>query len=279
MRTTLDELEAFIGELCDTAEESAQGISLSANSTDLQESLKYERQKRVKASLDHYPKHKNLRIGGANEVWTAVVFADLRNSSNRAIEVGARHTFITMHCLIGGLAYLIQEEEGCVANFRGDGLFGLFGLDEDGENPDDMDAGQVTKRAALCGIGMLEMVQTVVNPTLNKRKIKGDLRIGVGVDTGRVVITRIGLPNTNELTAYGPPVNKAAKLCSGNHSVHVSERVEDTYPVGKEGKMKFTEKKIKCRNDEVIRGFRLDYPSDFTVLERSTLPRKNVVLK
>lgn len=279
MLTTFDDVKEFIEELYETAEESAQGISLSANSSDLQESLKYDRQQRVKASLNNYPKHKNLRIGGANEVWAAVVFADLRNSSNRAIEIGARHTFISMHCLIGGLAYLIQEEKGCVANFRGDGLFGLFGLDDDGDNPQDMDASRVTQKATTCGIGMVEMVEKIVNPILIKHNIKGDLRIGVGVDIGQVVITRIGLPNTNELTAYGPPVNKAAKLCGGNQSVQVSERVEDVYPAGKNGQISFKEKRIKLRDDETIRGFRLDYPKTFTVLKRSMVPKRSTVLK
>ncbi len=132
--------------------------------------------------------------------------------------------------MIGGLAFLIQKSGGLVANFRGDGLFGLFGLDEDGKNPIDLDESECARDSNSCGIAMVEMIDKILNPLLIENNMRGDLRIGVGIDQGKVVITKIGLPNTHEVTAYGPPVNHAAKFCGGSQMVVISERVKNISP-------------------------------------------------
>jgi adenylate cyclase len=275
MDATFDEVKDFVEELYQLADESSETIQFSANS-EIQESLKYERRTRVKATLSNHPKYQHLKVGGGVDVWSVVLYADLRNSSNRAVEIGARDTYLSMHCLIGGLAYLIQKAGGLVANFRGDGLFGLFGLDEDGKNPTDLDESECARDANSCGIAMVEMIDKILNPILIENKIRGDLRIGVGIDAGKVIITKIGLPNTNEVTAYGPPVNHAAKFCGGNQSVCVSERVKNIFPTSSGGLISFERTSVELRGGKKLPGYKAKYPKNYSPFKKPSKVTKRV---
>lgn len=58
---------------------------------------------------------------------------------------------------------------------------------------------------------MIEATRDELNPFLDGRQIPTPQGIGVGVDCGKVTITKIGLGDAIEVTAYGTSVNKAAK--------------------------------------------------------------------
>jgi class 3 adenylate cyclase len=260
MIATLEDVKGFIETVYEQAEEAANGI--------FQFSEGVVKNARTKAMLASYPRYGSLQVGGGKEVWAAILYTDLRNSSNRALEVGPRGTYLSMHCLLGGLAYLVQKAGGCVSNFRGDGLFGLFGLDNTGNNPTGLDEGRVVQKATTCGIAMIEMIDEVINPLLAANGIRGDLRIGVGIDHGRIVVTKIGLIDANEITPYGPPVNHAAKFCGGNCEIYVSQRARDIYPPGKRGQITFERVSVTLRGDRALTGYKVRYPKTFQALGR-----------
>jgi adenylate cyclase len=260
MITSFQEVADFIKETFANASNAADGI--------FQFSEGLVKNARIAASLAKYPRYENLELGGGKQVWAAVLYTDLRNSSNRAIQLGPRATFISMHCLLAGLAYLVTKAGGTVSNFRGDGLFGLFGLGHDGSNPPDLNAGKSVQRATNCGMAMIEMLDDMLNPLLESNDIEGDLRIGVGVDHGDVVVTRIGLIDANEITPYGPPVNHAAKFCGGNGNVYVSDRVKAIFPMGKGGKVTFDPVSVSIRGSKRLSGYKVKYPKTLHMLER-----------
>jgi class 3 adenylate cyclase len=83
---------------------------------------------------------------------------------------------------------------------------------------------------------MLEAVADVVNPLLARFELPAGVRIGVGVDQGEIVITRIGLDDAHEVTAYGDAVNTASKLCDqADGSVVISPACLGSYPSGPGG--------------------------------------------
>jgi class 3 adenylate cyclase len=257
----LGDVSCFIENIYDEAAKAADGI--------FEFSEGIVKNARVKAHLATFPTYSNLQVGGGKEIWAAVLYTDLRNSSNRAIEIGPRATYISMHCLLGGLAYLVQKAGGCVSNFRGDGLFGLFGLDDSGANPADLNESRMVKKATTCGIAMIEMIDEVINPLLAQNGIRGDLRIGVGVDHGRIVVTKIGLAHANEITPYGPPVNHAAKFCGGNCEIYVSRRAHDIYPESKGGKLTFEHASIPVKGGKALAGYKVKYPRTLQMLGRN----------
>ena len=85
----------------------------------------------------------------------------------------------------------------------------------------------------------MEAVDEAVSPALVEKGVPGDLRIGVGIEAGRVVITRIGLNHAYETTAYGSAVNHAAKFCGRKGDVMIAHTTKKLYPASKGGTMNF----------------------------------------
>ena len=86
---------------------------------------------------------------------------------------------------------------------------------------------------------MLEAVQKVVNPALDDFEIPGDIKIGVGIDAGQIIVTRIGLLDGFEITAYGDAVNTSAKLCArGNDEVIISTDANKELPSTRTGRIR-----------------------------------------
>jgi class 3 adenylate cyclase len=87
---------------------------------------------------------------------------------------------------------------------------------------------------------MVQAVERVLNPILKDEKIPDDLRVGVGITSGNLVITRIGFDSASEITAYGSCVNDACKLSShGQNEVYISSDVRKYYPSSPNGKVSF----------------------------------------
>jgi len=81
----------------------------------------------------------------------------------------------------------------------------------------------------------------------------------VGVAVGEIVVTRIGLTNANEVTAYGPPVNQACKLSGKIIGIRLTKGAHDVYPTAKGGRVKF---------EHYDGGYFVNFPSDMFMLER-----------
>lgn len=173
------------------------------------------------SSLTHLIPVAQLDVGAAKKTWATVLYLDLRQSSKIAAEVSEKKFFMIIHGLIYTMAEVILEYEGIIVGFRGDGLFAAFGLDETGTCPNTPEATSSAARSAVqCGKALLEAVDNVLIPELRDAfaiEFPNDaycppLTIGIGIDANPVVLTRIGLTDSNELTAYGHPVNKSCKL-------------------------------------------------------------------
>jgi class 3 adenylate cyclase len=164
-----------------------------------------ENEKIAKSMVKDLPRFRNFTLGGGASAWGAILFVDLRNSTTRARSIGPRKTYLTMHALLPALAYAVDEYGGYTVGFRGDGLFAVFGMNEQGFNPDGQNQGRVIADACSCGQFMIEAVAKIVNPLLDERECPGNLHIGVGIDSGTIVITRIGFRFADEVTRMATP--------------------------------------------------------------------------
>lgn len=152
--------------------------------------------------LSEVPSFKRLELGSGVKVSVAVLYVDMRGSTSRALRIGPRDTFLTMHAFLPAMAYLVNDYGGYIVGFRGDGLFAAFGLNGDGST-DGQHYWNALRRSCKCGSAMIETVKTIVDPVLCNAGVDGEVSIGVGIDFGEIVITRIGLERTFEITAYG----------------------------------------------------------------------------
>ncbi len=177
------------------------------------------------------------------QAFATVLSVDLRKSSQRAVEVGARGTYITIHTYLPTMAWIVEKCRGTVSGLRGDGLcavFGMFNI-QNGDTPTAEHRTESVADARDCATTMVEAVEEMIGPHLLEFNIGSKSRdkrmqVGVGIDLGKVVITTIGSEKSQETTAYGPPVNNACKLHDGNSEIRLTSGARDSFPTSKNGK-------------------------------------------
>jgi adenylate cyclase len=129
------------------------------------------------------------------EVEVSVVFVDVRGYTALSERAGPREVVAQLNELYELIVPVIARHGGHANKFIGDGMLALFGAPE--RLPDHAD------RAVTAG---LEIVRCV------DERFGDDLRVGVGVNSGRVLVGTIGGGGRLDFTAIGDPVNTAARV-------------------------------------------------------------------
>lgn len=195
--------------VCDSAEHIADRV------IQLSEHTRGKLVKYAKAhSITNLPKVAGMNVGYGMKAWAAIMSVDMVGSSNRAVRIGARDTYITMHTYLPVMAE-IASKKGFVVGLRGDGLFAAYGLTElTGTNKEvsPETAHEAVGNASRTGQAMIEAAEEVIGPILERKRIEGGIGVRIGVHIGPIVVTRIGLGSAQEVTAYGPAVNTACKM-------------------------------------------------------------------
>lgn len=191
---------------------------------------------RAEAISDVIPGYKAdfLELGSYDKDNFAVLFVDMRNSTKRAIKIGAQKTFLTMHAYIPALLEVVNAYGGKVVDIMGDGIMVFFGGKTSG-----VAKVQAVKNAGLCGKDMLVVRENVINAILNDDGIVWGVDMGVGVDYGDVIVSKIGIDNFYDVKAFGNCINKASKYSDCCNKVKVSKQVKELWPSSDNGKLKF----------------------------------------
>src|SRR5207245_1737680 len=112
-----------------------------------------------------------------------------------AERAAAQEVVARLNELYEAVVPVIERHGGHANKFVGDGLLAVFGTPE---RHADHAARAV---AAACDIAQLA-----------RKGVAGELRIGLGVNSGRVVAGTIGGGSRREFTVIGDPVNTAARV-------------------------------------------------------------------
>ena len=129
------------------------------------------------------------------EVPVTVLFLDIRGFTELAERQGARAVVEQLNAFYGRVVPVIEHHGGHANKFVGDGLLAVFGAPD--RQPDHAD------RAVAAALEVVEQV----------RRAYGDgLRVGIGVNTGRVLAGTIGGGGHVEFTVIGDAVNTAARV-------------------------------------------------------------------
>ena len=129
------------------------------------------------------------------EVDVSILFVDVRGFTSLAERTGAREVVARLNELYETIVPVIARRGGHANKFIGDGMLALFGAPE--RLPDHAD------RAVEAA---LEIVGCV------RERFGDELRVGVGVNSGRVLVGTIGGGGRLDFTAIGDPVNTAARV-------------------------------------------------------------------
>ncbi len=160
--------------------------------------------------------------GGAVEIESTFLYADLANSSKMAKELDRRVAAKIMKSFLAVSARLVRHNGGKIVSFDGDRILGVFYGDAKNSS------------AAKCA---LQINYAVLNVIRCKFEAKYDsvrdasFRIdhGVGVDAGTVLAVRAGARGDNDLIWIGRPPNLAAKLSDRRESVYKSFITSSVY--------------------------------------------------
>jgi len=136
------------------------------------------------------------------EQLVTVLFVDMRGSTRLGEAKLPFDTLFILNQFFIEMTAALRETGGHYANFTGDGLMAIYGL---------QGAAEAGCRDALRGAqAMLDRLKA-----LNER-LEGDLpepiRIGIGIHTGEAIVGEMGPPEARLVSAIGDTVNTAARL-------------------------------------------------------------------
>jgi len=140
---------------------------------------------------------------GGHEEYVVAMFVDMRGSTNLGERVLAYDVVFILNRFFTELSIALADSHGHYAQFAGDGLMALYGLDPERKSKACQDALE----------GALEMFRRIekLNDQL-KREFGESIQMGIGIHGGEAIVGTMGPPKTPLLTAVGDNVNIAARL-------------------------------------------------------------------
>lgn len=136
-----------------------------------------------------------VKLGGERKVAT-VFFSDVRGFTAFSEKVEPEKVVAMLNSILSRQAVIVKKYGGDIDKFVGDELVAVF----QGE--------QMVKLAVLCSIEIQEMMRSV--PEL----IGDNIAIGIGINTGEMVMGAMGSEDRMDFTVIGDSVNLGARLCS-----------------------------------------------------------------
>lgn len=152
----------------------------------------------VKEILDNSD---GLRLGGAKRKVT-LMMTDLRGFTAMSEELPAESIVQLLNNYLGIMAEIVMQYGGTVDEFIGDAILAVFGLHSDSEED--------SANAVACAIAMQNAMDEV-----NRFNIDNDLpeiEMGIGINTGEVVVGNIGSETRSKYGVIGHHVNLAARV-------------------------------------------------------------------
>jgi adenylate cyclase len=129
------------------------------------------------------------------DVEVSILFLDIRGFTTYAEQADAHEVVARLNDLYERVVPIILRHGGHANKFIGDGLLAVFGAPERHEDHAD--------RAVAAALEIAAMVS---------ERYRRELRVGIGVNSGRVVVGTIGGGGRLDFTVIGDPVNTAARV-------------------------------------------------------------------
>ena len=147
---------------------------------------------------------------GGTEQQVTVMFVDIRAFTARAANLKPHEAMSFLNRFLHAMVEVVEIEHGGMINkFLGDGFMALFGVDSAQHNHAD--------KALAAGRDLERRLERLNSDLV--RCGEEAIRIGIGINTGRVVVGSIGSPERMEFTVIGNPVNIASRIEALNKTV------------------------------------------------------------
>jgi adenylate cyclase len=155
--------------------------------------------------LAQQPLDGTLHAGGVqgHEEYAVAMFVDMRGSTSMGERVLAYDVVFILNRFFTELSLALEETHGHYAQFAGDGLMALYGINA-----------QRKSRACRDALhGARAMYQRLARLNVQLQAEFGErIQLGVGIHGGQAIVGTMGPPKTPLLTAVGDNINIAARL-------------------------------------------------------------------
>ncbi len=153
-----------------------------------------------------------------------VMFSDIRGFTRFSEKTPPTRVFDVLNMHLARQAEIVYQHKGIVDKYSGDEVMAFF------------QGADMARRAVECGLDIVEGLQEM--------EVEGredSIRVGVGINTGMVVLGDIGSQRRMTYTAIGDNVNLAARLCgiANYFQVLISQSTYDG--VKSDGSLEFIE--------------------------------------
>ena len=136
------------------------------------------------------------------ELKVAMLFADLRGSTKLCEDRLPFDVVFVLNQFFAELAQALKETNGHYAQFNGDGLMAIYGLESGAEQ-----GAAEAIRGARAMLARLAKLNEKLTGELSE-----DLQIGIGIHAGEAIVGSMGPPASPIISALGDNVNVAARL-------------------------------------------------------------------
>ncbi len=180
------------------------------------------------------------------ECTATILFADIRRFTTLSESMEPEQIITILNNYFGAMVPVIFKYNGVLDKFVGDELMAVFRDHPYGD--------RAPLRAIKAAIDMIEELEKIKN-TLDSDY--SDIDVGIGINTGKVVIGNVGSENRKDYTAIGDTVNVAARLeqIAGCQEIIVGEA---TYEICKEiVQMEETGEIILKNRNAPVRGYKV----------------------
>jgi class 3 adenylate cyclase len=142
-----------------------------------------------------------LALGGASRTVT-ILMSDLRGFSSLAERLSPPQVLSLLNHYLGAMTQVILRHGGTIDEFIGDGILVIFGAPV--ARPDD------ATRAVACALEMQLSIRSV-NEHLKSSDLP-EIEMGIGINTGEVVVGNIGSDRRAKYGVVGRHVNLASRI-------------------------------------------------------------------
>ncbi len=137
-----------------------------------------------------------LQTGLSRQESLSILFSDVRSFTTLSEALGSEKTFVLLNDYLERMETPIRRHDGFVDKFIGDAIMALF------------DGAAVS--AVNAGLEMLTVLDEFNRPRIQRGEAA--LRIGIGVNTGDVMIGVVGSRERMDTTVMGDTVNTASRI-------------------------------------------------------------------
>ncbi len=156
----------------------------------------------------------SIKLGGAEETHSTILFADIRGFTTIAEKLTPNETLNFLNAFMQSMQPIINQKGGFINQFVGDEIMAIFHEAGHGD------------AAVDTAITMGQVLQEYNSTRVEKGK--PEIKIGIGVNTGKVIWGTIGSESRMESAIIGDTVNLASRLQSLTKQYQVDILISDS---------------------------------------------------